>query len=339
MRSLAPNEAAGPPELLMVERSAQMAFAAGALVFPGGRIDDADRELAGGMAHDDAAKVAAIRETIEETAIPAGLDPLPGEDEARQLQDALAADRPLAGLLREAALSLNLQRLTAFARWVPVPAPLLLVGAGIVLSFLPFLSDLHIEPAIFFALFIPPLLFADGWLMPKRDFMSVLRPVLMLAFGLGMRRFASVRVVAIGGAQYPGEFPWTKNIFFVQHLPPAEHPSFFSSSRLTLNVTRSAMREMGWCPSGRLFEAAACGTPIISDWWEGLDEFFVPESEIFIATSAEDVLAVLQSDDAQLSRIAHAARERVLAEHTGAQRAVQFEEIIARVRVNEMATA
>ena len=113
------DQAAGPPELLMVERSAQMAFAAGALVFPGGRIDDADRELAGGMAHDDAAKVAAIRETIEETAIPAGLDPLPGEDEARQLQDALAADRPLAGLLREAALSLDLQRLTAFARWVP----------------------------------------------------------------------------------------------------------------------------------------------------------------------------------------------------------------------------
>ena len=133
--------------------------------------------------------------------------------------------------------------------------------------------------------------------------------------------------------------PWTKNIFFVQHLPPAEHPSFFSSSRLTLNVTRSAMREMGWCPSGRLFEAAACGTPIISDWWEGLDEFFVPESEIFIATSAEDVLAALQSDDAQLSRIADAARERVLAEHTGAQRAVQFEEIIERVQPHEMAAA
>jgi len=81
----------------------------------------------------------------------------------------------------------------ALARWVPVPAPLLLVGAGIVLSFLPFLSDLHIEPAIFFALFIPPLLFADGWLMPKRDFMSVLRPVLMLAFGL-----VFLTVVAIG---------------------------------------------------------------------------------------------------------------------------------------------
>jgi spore maturation protein CgeB len=152
------------------------------------------------------------------------------------------------------------------------------------------------------------------------------------------RRSPDTRFV-MGGAQYPGEFPWTKNIFFVQHLPPAEHPSFFSSSRLTLNVTRSAMREMGWCPSGRLFEAAACGTPIISDWWEGLDEFFVADSEIFIATSAEDVLAALQSDDSQLSRIANAARERVLAEHTGAQRAVQFEEIIERVQPHEMAAA
>ena len=143
----------------------------------------------------------------------------------------------------------------------------------------------------------------------------------------------------MGGAQYPSEFPWTKNIFFVQHLPPAKHPSFFSSSRLTLNVTRAAMREMGWCPSGRLFEAAACGVPIISDWWEGLDDFFAPDSEILIATSTQDVLAALQSGDAQLSRIAHAARERVLGEHTGAQRAVQFEQIIDRVRVNEMAAA
>ena len=152
------------------------------------------------------------------------------------------------------------------------------------------------------------------------------------------RRAPDMRFV-MGGAQYPSEFPWTKNIFFVQHLPPSEHPSFFSSSRLTLNVTRSAMREMGWCPSGRLFEAAACGTPIVSDWWEGLDEFFNPESEILTATSANDVLAALQSDDAQLSRIARAARDRVLTEHTGSQRAVQFEQTIERVHLHEMAAA
>ncbi|MET0221626.1 MAG: glycosyltransferase, partial [Tardiphaga sp.] len=61
----------------------------------------------------------------------------------------------------------------------------------------------------------------------------------------------------IGGTQYPQDFPWSPNIYFVRHLPPAEHPPFFASSRLTLNVTRQAMADMGWCPSGRLFEAAA----------------------------------------------------------------------------------
>jgi spore maturation protein CgeB len=152
------------------------------------------------------------------------------------------------------------------------------------------------------------------------------------------RRAPDARFV-MGGAQYPAEFPWTKNIFFVRHLPPAEHPSFFCSSRLTLNVTRGAMREMGWCPSGRLFEAAACGTPIVSDWWNGLDDFFASHSEILIASSAEDVLAALELSDAQLNRTAHAARERVLAEHTGAQRAQQFEEIIEKVHRLEMAAA
>jgi spore maturation protein CgeB len=72
----------------------------------------------------------------------------------------------------------------------------------------------------------------------------------------------------IGGAQYPQDFPWSDNIYFVRHLPPSEHPAFFSSSRLTLNVTRQAMAEMGWCPSGRLFEASACGAAILSDGWD-----------------------------------------------------------------------
>ena len=84
----------------------------------------------------------------------------------------------------------------------------------------------------------------------------------------------------IGGAQYPRDFPWTQNIFFVRHLPPQEHPAFFCAGRLTLNVTRAAMAAMGWCPSGRLFEAAACGTALLSDTWDGLDHFFVPGHEI-----------------------------------------------------------
>ena len=140
----------------------------------------------------------------------------------------------------------------------------------------------------------------------------------------------------IGGAQYPADFPWMSNIRFVRHLPPAEHPAFFSSSRLTLSVTRRAMLENGYCPSGRLFEAAACGTPIVSDWWPGLDTFLQPGREVIVARQAEDVVAALQMSDAQLERIALDARERVLADHTSERRAVQLERMLDEVRAPEL---
>jgi len=133
----------------------------------------------------------------------------------------------------------------------------------------------------------------------------------------------------IGGAQYPQDFPWTPNIFFVRHLPPHEHPAFFSSSRLTLNVTRQAMAEMGWCPSGRLFEAAACGVPVLSDRWEGLDRFFEPGHEILVAASTEEAMAALSMGDGELRRISAAARERVLAEHTAERRAEALERALS----------
>ncbi|MES2120628.1 MAG: NUDIX hydrolase [Pseudomonadota bacterium] len=110
--------AGGAPELLMVERAAGMAFAAGALVFPGGRIDDADRLLGKRLGVDPAA-VAAIRETIEETAVPAGLSPVPDAEAALGLQARLVADQDFGGLLDEAGLSLHAAALTPFARWVP----------------------------------------------------------------------------------------------------------------------------------------------------------------------------------------------------------------------------
>ena len=106
------------PELLMVERAAGMAFAAGALVFPGGRIDEADRVLAGELGI-DAAVVAAVRETVEETAVPVGLAPLPSQPLAAELQHALVSDTPLGELLDAHALSIDGDALTPFARWVP----------------------------------------------------------------------------------------------------------------------------------------------------------------------------------------------------------------------------
>lgn len=137
------------------------------------------------------------------------------------------------------------------------------------------------------------------------------------------RRSPEKRFV-IAGAQYPMEFPWTENIWFVRHLPPAEHPAFYCSSKLTLSVTRSAMAQMGYCPSGRLFEAAACATPVISDRWEGLEEFFEPGREILVASSADDVQHALLLDRDELRRIGKAARQRVLAEHTAEHRSMEF---------------
>jgi 8-oxo-dGTP pyrophosphatase MutT (NUDIX family) len=109
----------GPPELLMVERAEGMAFAAGALVFPGGRIDEADRRLADQLGLDEAAVVAALRETIEETAIPVGIAPVPDAPLARELQRELIADRSFAELLAAAGLEIDAAALTLFARWVP----------------------------------------------------------------------------------------------------------------------------------------------------------------------------------------------------------------------------
>lgn len=109
---------AGAPELLMVERAEGMAFAAGALVFPGGRIDDGDRDLAGSLGI-DAATIAAVRETIEETAVPVGLRPTPSLQSATALQQALIADEPLLALLEAAGLDIDADALTPFARWVP----------------------------------------------------------------------------------------------------------------------------------------------------------------------------------------------------------------------------
>lgn len=108
----------GGCELLMVERAGGMAFAAGAMVFPGGRIDDADRLLAGELGSEPAL-VAAIREAIEETAVPVGLSPVPPPDVALVLQEALIADRPLAPLLAGHGIGIDATPLIPFARWVP----------------------------------------------------------------------------------------------------------------------------------------------------------------------------------------------------------------------------
>jgi spore maturation protein CgeB len=132
----------------------------------------------------------------------------------------------------------------------------------------------------------------------------------------------------IGGPQYPKMFPWCSNIFYRSHVSPAEHPAFYCSSRFTLNVTRRVMANMGFCPSNRLFEAAACGAAIISDPWPGLEQFFEPGEEILVADHPDDVIYALSIEDSQRERIGRRARERALAEHSASCRAREMEQLL-----------
>lgn len=127
----------------------------------------------------------------------------------------------------------------------------------------------------------------------------------------------------LAGSLYPQDWSWPANVARFDHVAPAAHPALYSSSRMTLNITREGMARTGYCPSGRFFEAAACETPILSDRWEGLGEFFGPD-EILVVDSAEEVLSALACDDQQLARMAERARQRTLEEHSGEERALEL---------------
>lgn len=135
----------------------------------------------------------------------------------------------------------------------------------------------------------------------------------------------------LAGAQYPSSISWGPNISYIPHVPPPLHPAFFSSSRATINITRGLMAAYGYCPSGRLFEAAACGAPLLSDKWDGLEIFFKPGEEVLLVADTEEVLGALSLSDAELRKLACAARARVLAEHTPDRRAMELESLCDRL--------
>jgi len=128
----------------------------------------------------------------------------------------------------------------------------------------------------------------------------------------------------VAGPQYPATVQWPGNVQRIEHLPPSEHRDFYNSQRLTLNVTRDDMIRAGWSPSVRLFEAAACATPVVTDRWQGLDDFFRPGSEIAIADGAADVLQLLRRKPEELRAMGERARQRVLQSHTAAHRAAEL---------------
>lgn len=137
----------------------------------------------------------------------------------------------------------------------------------------------------------------------------------------------------VAGPQYPRKIRWPANVQRITHLSPAKHRMFYSSQRFTLNLTRAAMVRAGFSPSVRLFEAASCGTPIISDDWPGLKRLFRPGEEILIVSDAREVLEVLRETPEQLAReIGLRARDRVLGEHTSAHRALEFERFVNAAR-------
>ena len=164
--------------------------------------------------------------------------------------------------------------------------------------------------------------------MPKRWDLSYLgtysadRQPLLEKLLLEPARACPDRRFVVAGPQYPDDIEWPANVERIDHVPPAEHPEFYAASRFTLNVTRADMVAAGWSPSVRLFEAGACGTPIISDRWSGIEDYFRPAEEIILADDADQVVQALSlSADA----IGAAARQTVLAHHSAKKRAEQLE--------------
>jgi spore maturation protein CgeB len=148
---------------------------------------------------------------------------------------------------------------------------------------------------------------------------------LMLA---AARQWPAGRFV-VAGPQYPATVHWPANTRYLHHLPPAEHRKFYNSQRFTQNITRADMIKAGFSPSVRLFEAAACGTPIISDYWEGLDSLLAFDTEILIAYSARDTLRFLREmSETERQAIGERARQKVLQHHTAAHRALEVEQYV-----------
>ncbi|HYY28914.1 MAG TPA: glycosyltransferase [Chthoniobacterales bacterium] len=139
------------------------------------------------------------------------------------------------------------------------------------------------------------------------------------ALRLPMARFA------VAGPGYPADIEWPSNVDRTEHLSPAQHRQFYNQQRFTLNITRVSMRRMGFSPSVRLFEAAACGTPIISDIWEGIEMFFEPGKEIILVRSTDEIVSVLRDlSDQECYEIGARARERFLRNHSARHRAIEL---------------
>jgi len=116
------------------------------------------------------------------------------------------------------------------------------------------------------------------------------------------------------------------NVRYLGHVYTHEHNAFNASTRLVLNVSRECMAQMGYSPATRVFEAAGVAACLVTDAWEGIEQFFEPEREILVARDADDVCRYLRSVSAsRRESIGYAARARALRDHTYVQRAREVE--------------
>lgn len=137
----------------------------------------------------------------------------------------------------------------------------------------------------------------------------------------------------VAGPQYPANLEWSQNVERIEHIPPAEHRKFYNSQKFTLNVTRQDMIKAGYSPSVRLFEAAACGVPIISDYWDGIDSIFELKTEILIARSYTDVVDYFEAiGEEERKKIGENARQKVMKYHTAKARAKELENYVKQVK-------
>jgi spore maturation protein CgeB len=211
-------------------------------------------------------------------------------------------------------------------------APGLIPRFDLYLSFTagPVLSTLHerfgARRALAFHCLVDPDAYRPSAARPRWDLgylgtYSPDRQPALEALLLDVARGARSRRFAVAGPQYPSGLRWPENVERIEHVAPPRHRQFYGAQRFTLSVTRAQMRRLGWSPSVRLFEAAACGTPVISDRWRGLEEIFQPGVEILIADTTADVRRMLEEiGEDEREAIARAARRRVLGEHTAAHR-------------------
>lgn len=182
-----------------------------------------------------------------------------------------------------------------------------------------------VDPAAY-----PPRDFARRWdLSYLGTYSDDRQPVLERLLLEPARRRPDLRFV-VAGPQYPAGIAWPANVERFEHVGPVDHPEFYASSRYTLNVTRADMVRAGWSPSVRLFEAASCGTPVISDRWDGLSSLLEPGREVLIVDGPDEVEAILSDpDETRPAAIGRAAQARILAEHTADHRASELEGLLA----------